>query len=548
MVASLADDDYQKALFVKLLSEGTSAAPVQSWTQGAARLAQALVGGYGLKKAKEEGSENWDKLSSVLLGGVSPQSTAGASSQVAEALNPKPAPRPVVDESETYKNPQDHINRTWGGLTPEGRDISTRTVLGEAANQGDKGMAGVADVMRNRAVSGGYGGQTMDRVAQAKGQFEPWMTEQGRQRMASYKPQGQPYQDAQAAVDGAAIGSRPDITGGATNFYSPGEQKKLSAVDGRAVTPSWAAGREPSAVIGGHNFYPPQTRTAQAGPPQAQAAPQSNIPPQVRQQLEQLQALGRAGNRDAKAAFYQLLQQHTKPNDYDFKVAGDQLYRTDSRTGQASPIASASKPIALGGEQRLVDPSTGREIVGASQNKPLPVEVQQKLNLAQTGMAAIKESRKVLEGDWDTSKNAKWAAHQAGVGMASGEVGRALGDIQFAVENAMHIATGAAAPNQEVARKARLFTPTPADDADSRKRKMDRLEMFLGNAQRLAQEGRTVPPSQIDNLIPPDVPSQKQGGGGDLLNEAREAIRKGAPRDAVMKRLQERGVQVPAGF
>lgn len=57
---------------------------------------------------------------------------------------------------------------------------------------------------------------------------------------------------------------------------------------------------------------------------------------------------------------------------------------------------------------------------------------------------------------------------------------------------------------------------------------------------------------EIPKVPPPGTPiggatPQAQQGGSDVLNQARDAIAKGAPRDAVIRRLQERGIN-PAGL
>lgn len=142
-------------------------------------------------------------------------------------------------------------------LDPHSRDLVIRTILGEAANEPDDGMAAVAAVIRNRALSGRYG-DSIPGVVLARNQFEPWSTPQGRQRMLSYAPDSEPYKRAAAATDAVFQGGN-DPTQGATHFYSPTAQAQL----GRQP-PSWAKG-EPLA-IGRHNFYAPEGRVAVKGP------------------------------------------------------------------------------------------------------------------------------------------------------------------------------------------------------------------------------------------------------------------------------------------
>jgi hypothetical protein len=64
--------DIRKQMIAQMLREGTSSAPVQHWTQGAARVAQALIGGLEAREVDREGKENEAAQNSALaamLGG-----------------------------------------------------------------------------------------------------------------------------------------------------------------------------------------------------------------------------------------------------------------------------------------------------------------------------------------------------------------------------------------------------------------------------------------------------------------------------------------------
>jgi hypothetical protein len=140
-------------------------------------------------------------------------------------------------------------------LDPRARDLVIRTVLGEAANEPDEGMAAVAAVIRNRVQSGRFGASVPEVVLKPK-QFEPWNTPEGRSRMQGYAADSEPYSRAARAVD-SVFSEGSDPTSGATHFYSPTAQAAL----GREP-PKWAQG-EPQ-TIGRHAFYAPEGRVQMA--------------------------------------------------------------------------------------------------------------------------------------------------------------------------------------------------------------------------------------------------------------------------------------------
>lgn len=136
---------------------------------------------------------------------------------------------------------------------PSGQDRQAMiaTILGEAGNQGPTGMNAVGSVIRNRAVSGSFGGDTPAGVVTAKNQFEPWNTPEGRARMARAAADPRQAAAADAAISAAygEGGQAPnDPTNGATMFFDP----KLQASLGRQVPP-WAQG--PGQDIGDHRFF-----------------------------------------------------------------------------------------------------------------------------------------------------------------------------------------------------------------------------------------------------------------------------------------------------
>lgn len=126
-------------------------------------------------------------------------------------------------------------------------DILARTLLGEAANQGEIGMRAVGHTVRNRMQATGRGVRD---VVLAPSQFEPWGAR--RQELLAIPTTDPRYQRARQIAEGILAGNdRDDPTGGATHFLNPDLQRQL----GRQQPP-WAPegqGRR----IGAHVFYTP---------------------------------------------------------------------------------------------------------------------------------------------------------------------------------------------------------------------------------------------------------------------------------------------------
>jgi len=242
----------QRKIAAAMMEKGMDYSPVQAWSQGASRVAQSMLGGFESRQADESDKANAEankQMIAALLGGAagvapvapvaaaSPQAAAPvAASPVAAAPAGNVAPGKIYSENEP--SPLD---------PPSGvdRDRAIRTVLAEAGNQGPTGMNAVASVIRNRAVNGGYGGNTPSGVVTAPSQFEPWNTEAGRSKMAAIDPNGPSYRAAGTSLDAAYAGNDP--TNGAVNFIQP----KLQADLGRPM-PAWAQG--PGTMIGDHKF------------------------------------------------------------------------------------------------------------------------------------------------------------------------------------------------------------------------------------------------------------------------------------------------------
>lgn len=129
------------------------------------------------------------------------------------------------------------------------RDTAIRTIFGEASNQGEEGWQAVANVLLNRRQTGRWG-DSLDKVAKAKNQFEPWGNKEARARMEALDINSPEYKAIGEVFDRVAKGDLPDNTGGATHFL----QRQLQESLGRKV-PKWA--KDALGKVGDHEFFAP---------------------------------------------------------------------------------------------------------------------------------------------------------------------------------------------------------------------------------------------------------------------------------------------------
>ena len=117
------------------------------------------------------------------------------------------------------------------------------TALGEE-KPGTPESLGVVNVIRNRAIDGGYGGDTPTGVVTAPSQFSPWNDASGRARMQRAMQDPAAVAKVSDAIDqaygtGKYVNTGPnDPTDGKTHFYDPASMIPAGSA------PAWARGKE----------------------------------------------------------------------------------------------------------------------------------------------------------------------------------------------------------------------------------------------------------------------------------------------------------------
>lgn len=148
------------------------------------------------------------------------------------------------------------------GASGNEREMLAATLQAEAGGEGVGGMLAAGAVIRNRAETGKYGGNSISGVIMQPGQFSAWngvtgyAGGEGAIDMNSLRVS----EDAYAAADAILSGNYQDPTGGATHYYNPD-----------VATPAWGAGANPSGgqwtTIGNHIFGNPDgVRASASGP------------------------------------------------------------------------------------------------------------------------------------------------------------------------------------------------------------------------------------------------------------------------------------------
>jgi hypothetical protein len=180
------------------------------------------------------------------------------------------------------------------------------------------------------------------------------------------------------------------------------------------------------------------------------------------------------------------------------------------------------------------DPSKGMTAISGGPGEKVDAEVAARLGLAKSFLGELPDIKKRVEageltGIIDASKA------KLGVG-GPGEIRR---KIDSGAEALLRMLTGAGMNKEEAAEYTRRYKFSPTDSASTVISKLNQLE------QELTSVGETVGKGRGGWTPPGKSPTKPSGLGKDadaLLNQAREAIAAGAPRDAVLKRLQGFGI------
>lgn len=182
------------------------------------------------------------------------------------------------------------------------------------------------------------------------------------------------------------------------------------------------------------------------------------------------------------------------------------------------------------------DPSKGLTAIPGGPGEKVDAEVAGRLGLARSFLGQLPEiKRRVAEGGITGPID----AGQAYFGMGSpGEIRRQM---DSGAEALLRMLTGAGMNKEEAAQYVRRYQFSPTDKAETVLSKLNQLERELNSVGETVGKGR-------GGWTPPGAKPSGQGNGADaMLQHARDAIAQGAPRAAVIQRLQQAGID-PSGL
>jgi hypothetical protein len=244
-----------------LLQEGMSTSPAAGgqyggWLTAANRALAGALGGYrsgqlaneeraGLNRSSQNFASGFANTPSPPTDTPAPLQLSGAQAKSGIAPNKGSTPDGWTGETAPNGDPvytQDKLNPMD---EPRGADRTKMiaTLLGEE-KPGSPESLGAANVIRNRAVDGSYGGNTPDAVVQSPNQFSPWNDQAGRSRMSRALQNPGDVAKANDTIDqtygvGKYASAGPnDPTEGKTYFYDPASMVPPNSV------PKWAQGKQ----------------------------------------------------------------------------------------------------------------------------------------------------------------------------------------------------------------------------------------------------------------------------------------------------------------
>ena len=129
-------------------------------------------------------------------------------------------------------------------ITKQDIDAMSRTIYGEARGETDAGKLAVGHVIYNRALRGGWWGETIEEVCKKEWQFSCWNDDDpNRIKIKVVDASNSDARDCLWAALAVTQGKHLDNTNGSCHYHH------------FDIRPNWSADKKPVTQIGNHLFY-----------------------------------------------------------------------------------------------------------------------------------------------------------------------------------------------------------------------------------------------------------------------------------------------------
>ncbi|MGF1623060.1 MAG: hypothetical protein ACFCUR_20935 [Rhodomicrobiaceae bacterium] len=457
-----------------LMQQGGSGAPIGHWSQGANRLAQALMGGWDMHQMQQEGKAERKEAQQLL------NETLGLPSAVqSQRSQPGQTAQNLVGQIvnvESGGNPTATNPRS--SATGSGQFIDS-TWLEMMKRHKPQAIAGKADAdilaMRNdpgisREMVGAYANENAARLKHAG--FEPtpgniYLAHFAGPAGAIQTLSANPATPVSQVLGQQAVAANPFLA-------------EMTAGDLR----NWADRK-----MGGASGGAP----AQEQPAQTAQANSLGIDPKRAQLIGRLSANPHTAPLANKLLEQALTPQKPQIGRFRYQKGAGII---DSATGQiVRPDESGPEQPKPPTGYRWGQDGQSLEPIPGGPATTIPGEQAGRLAAIQTAKTQFGEVRKFFQG-MDVFDRANKMINR-------GKAGRAERTVELAIEAALRAMTGAAAPAHEVEMYMGMFAPSAWDTQTTMADKLDRLEAFIANAERNLTQGRGgVPQSTTPTTTP----------------------------------------------
>lgn len=365
-MASTADylakpEDYRQKLAMMLAQSGMDYSPVRSPWQGAARLAQALLGGLELRDIKQGDQQSWAKVADAFGGDQSAPQASPNAQKLAQALSPETTqtatPQPSaapMQFADLFKAKEGQYGLPAGYLGQTARVESNLNPNAQNPNSTAGGLFQFIDkTAKEYGLTNKNDPEASTDAAARLAQNNAAVLKQKLGRDPT--PQELYLAHQQGATGAANILGNPGAAVGATVGNPAANLNGGTGINNQQFAQNWATRFNAGAQPPTPNAQP--IAQAPQGQPQSQQQLPANIGGQQQSDAKRAALLNLIRDPNVPESFKSMALQQLNPQ-YGFqKLDNGTILRTDPRSGTVQPIYDA--PVKPELKDAGTDPITG---------------------------------------------------------------------------------------------------------------------------------------------------------------------------------------------